>query len=96
MDSRFTHFQEVVAPDELQFGLLNVSSEIEAGASRTREVVETGRRNVLRRLAVDKECVAVLGHRQWRRQHVRSDSLALLVCDALWLHVRHDPVEEVL
>jgi hypothetical protein len=38
----------------------------------------------------------VLGHRQWRRQHVRSDSLALLVCDALWLHVRHDPVEEVL
>ena len=91
-----TNLQVVVPADgSLELSLFDVSIQIEAGAS-TRKVVEAWRRKVVRRLTVDEECVAVLGHRQWGRQHVRCDSLALLSGDALGLYVRHDPVEEVL
>jgi len=57
-------FKVVVAAHRpLQLGLLDVSSEVEGGAN-TREVVETWRRGVVRRLAVDEERVAVRRHGQ--------------------------------
>lgn len=74
--------------------LLNISSKIEL-RPHTRKVVEARRRDVVRRLAVDEECVPVRGDGQRRREHVRSDGLALLVGNTRGLHVGNDPVQEL-
>lgn len=86
----------VVVPTNrsLKLRLLDVASEIEQSPVG-RQVLEAGRRDVVRRLAVDQEGVAVRRDRQRSRGHVRCNLLADLVGDALGLDVRDDPVEKV-
>lgn len=78
----------------LKLGLLDIRSKVEL-RSHAREIVQTRRRNIVRQLAVYEGRVPVRADRQRCREHVHGELLALLSGDALGLHIRDDPVEEV-
>jgi hypothetical protein len=84
----------VPANRALQLRLLNISRKIKV-VPHTGEVVKTRRRDVVRRLPVNEESVPVRSDGEGCWGHVGSDGLALLRGDALGLHIRHDPVEEI-
>jgi hypothetical protein len=79
-------------PNKLR--LLDIRSKVELG-SHTRQVVQTRWWDIVRRLAVNEERIPVRTNRQRSWEHVHGDLLALLRCDALGLHIRDNPMEEV-